>query len=197
MSDNNTTSINEKAVILFEMLDIDSSKTLEKREILKAMRDNKKVKTIIETSKSLEPLLHPAKYKSIFSKINTSSDGHITLEEFSKFIDDVEQVAKKEEKEQDAGNKESNNDNIPFIANAKKYCGININSNNNNNNTKTNKKIVHFVRHGEGFHNALARKIGRKAYLDPAVFDPELTNVGIQQAKDLQDEVLNLYLNVS
>ena len=63
------------------------------------MRDNKKVKTIIETSKSLEPLLHPAKYKSIFSKINTSSDGHITLEEFSKFIDDVEQVAKKEEKD--------------------------------------------------------------------------------------------------
>ena len=95
-------------------------------------------------------------------------------------------------------NLESNNDNIPFIANAKKYCGININSNNNNNNnnnTKTNKKIIHFVRHGEGFHNALARKIGRKAYLDPAVFDPELTDVGIQQAKDLQDEVLNLYLN--
>ena len=56
-------------------------------------------------------------------------------------------------------------------------------------------KIIHFVRHGEGFHNALARKIGRKAYLDPAVFDPELTDVGIQQAKDLQDEVLNLYLN--
>ena len=41
----------------------------------------------------------------------------------------------------------------------------------------------------------MARKIGRKAYLDPAVFDPELTDVGIQQAKDLQDEVLNLYLN--
>ena len=59
---------------------------------------------------------------------------------------------------------ESNNDNIPFIANAKKYCGININSNNNNNNnnTKTNKKIIHFVRHGEGFHNALARKIEEK-----------------------------------
>ena len=127
MSDNNTTSINEKAVILFEMLDIDSSKTLEKREILKAMRDNKKVKTIIETSKSLEPLLHPAKYKSIFSKINTSSDGHITLEEFSKFIDDVEQVAKKEEKEQDEGNKRSNNNN-------------NNNSDNNVANVKDNEK---------------------------------------------------------
>ena len=129
MSDNNTTSINEKAVILFEMLDIDSSKTLEKREILKAMRDNKKVKTIIETSKSLEPLLHPAKYKSIFSKINTSSDGHITLEEFSKFIDDVEQVAKKEEKEQDEGNKESNDNN-----------NNNNNSDNNVANVKDNEK---------------------------------------------------------
>jgi hypothetical protein len=28
-----------------------------------------------------------------------------------------------------------------------------------------NRKIVHFVRHGEGFHNLLARLIGKKAYM--------------------------------
>ena len=91
--------INERAALLFGMLDADNSKTLEKREILKAMRDNKKVRKIIETSKSLEALLHPAKYKKLFSEINTASDGHITLEEFSNFIESVESGAKQEQKE--------------------------------------------------------------------------------------------------
>ena len=66
--------INERAALLFDMLDTDNSKSLEKREILKAMRDNKKVRKIIETSRSLEALLHPAKYKKMFGEINTTTD---------------------------------------------------------------------------------------------------------------------------
>ena len=91
--------INERAALLFDMLDTDNSKSLEKREILKAMRDNKKVRKIIETSRSLEALLHPAKYKKMFGEINTTSDGHITLEEFSNFIKSAESGAKREQKD--------------------------------------------------------------------------------------------------
>ena len=48
-------------------------------------------------------------------------------------------------------------------------------------------KVIHFVRHGEGAHNRLAAQIGKKAYKDPRVFDPPLTDTGRAQAARLQD----------
>jgi broad specificity phosphatase PhoE len=63
-----------------------------------------------------------------------------------------------------------------------------------------NTKIIHFIRHGQGFHNSLsdystAYKIRRRVngvpgginpYNVPEVFDPPLTEIGRQQAKALQ-----------
>jgi broad specificity phosphatase PhoE len=79
-----------------------------------------------------------------------------------------------------------------FIPRAKKYvCSNSVISSDN----KINTKVIHFVRHGEGHHNLLAKQIGRKAYMDPSVFDPKLTDTGKLQAAALQDEILNLCLN--
>ena len=64
----------EKLNIDYEHIVIDNSSTDKTIDILKEIcLNDKKVKAIIETSKSLEPLLHPAKYKSMFAKINTIS----------------------------------------------------------------------------------------------------------------------------
>jgi len=64
----------------------------------------------------------------------------------------------------------------------------------------TVQKIVHFVRHGEGFHNVAMKKSkfgctcddkpeprGPCAYSDPALQDPELTEKGRGEAKALHD----------
>eukprot|EP00040_Diaphanoeca_grandis_P026376 m.147595 g.147595 ORF g.147595 m.147595 type:complete len:268 (-) comp30547_c1_seq1:53-856(-) len=45
---------------------------------------------------------------------------------------------------------------------------------------------VHFVRHGEGEHNVLAKQLGYAAYRDPKVTDAKLTPLGEQQATTLQ-----------
>merc|ERR1711871_963179 len=60
---------------------------------------------------------------------------------------------------------------------------------------KPNEKIIHFIRHGQGFHNSLADyhrlyKLPEFATVNPyninENFDPPLTELGRQQARALQ-----------
>tara|TARA_Y100000389_G_C17311644_1_gene438302 strand:+ start:211 stop:807 length:597 start_codon:yes stop_codon:yes gene_type:complete len=56
-------------------------------------------------------------------------------------------------------------------------------------------KRIFCIRHGQGFHNTDFFKLGREAYYDPKKADPQLTNVGIDQAKSLNkdwEEVKNI-----
>ena len=48
-------------------------------------------------------------------------------------------------------------------------------------------KLIHFVRHGQGTHNALAAEVGSKAYQDERVTDARLTDLGRKQAEKSQD----------
>lgn len=55
----------------------------------------------------------------------------------------------------------------------------------------TSGKLLHFIRHGQGFHNSLndfckVYQVKAKPYNIPEVFDPPLTEIGRQQAKALQ-----------
>ena len=70
MSDNNTTSINEKAVILFEMLDIDSSKTLEKRERRQMQNLNERLKRKIWKLRQRDRHLENLKKKLALKMLN-------------------------------------------------------------------------------------------------------------------------------
>ena len=80
----------ETAHALFQLLDTDKSGSLEKREILKATRDNKKIQTLIESNDKLKSLFNPSTYRTAFDSINTSADGHVTLKEFASFLEAVE-----------------------------------------------------------------------------------------------------------
>jgi hypothetical protein len=95
---------------LFSLLDADGSNTLEMRELLKAMRDNKKVKDILASNERLKPLLQPKNYKTAFREINLSTDGHITLEEFTTFLDGQEG---KPESKQGGAEKEDSSKGLP------------------------------------------------------------------------------------
>lgn len=66
-------------------------------------------------------------------------------------------------------------------------------------------KLVYFIRHGEGFHNVTARESkykcdcrngpsGKCPYLDPRLLDPDLTDVGEDQASQLGLETPSLKL---
>eukprot|EP00943_MAST-04B_sp_MAST-4B-sp1_P001922 g1922.t1 len=71
---------------IFESLDKDNSGTLEKREILKGLR-NQKIINAIQSSNSnrLLTLLKPSSFEEAFLSIKTETKGHVTLDEFKSF----------------------------------------------------------------------------------------------------------------
>lgn len=60
------------------------------------------------------------------------------------------------------------------------------------NNVPRIQKTIHFAMHGEAGHNALAREIGKKAYVHPSMHDPPLTIKGKQDAALLQNKMKEL-----
>ncbi|KAL7575900.1 hypothetical protein ACA910_000702 [Epithemia clementina (nom. ined.)] len=82
----------------------------------------------------------------------------------------------------------------------------NINDKNNNNDKRKNIKTVHFIRHGQGFHNLMAdqyKMLGKEwtqftnhennPYTLPELLDPPLTEKGRLQAQALaQEQVASL-----
>ena len=70
--------------------------------------------------------------------------------------------------------------------------GVEFDRGDSSNSGRAFQRTIHFVRHGEADHNLLASKIGKKAYVDPSVHDPPLTEKGIQDAVSLQDRMKEL-----
>ena len=75
---------------VFRLLDKDGNGKLEKREMMTALQQQSSVQMLLSASPKLSPLLHPSTFRKCFKKINTSSSGHITLEELKAFVESSE-----------------------------------------------------------------------------------------------------------
>ena len=69
---------------VFEMIDVDESGTLEKEEVVVAIRGNKKVINFLVNcgNKNLQYLLVPARLDAALNAMDTDRDGHIDADEW-------------------------------------------------------------------------------------------------------------------
>ena len=72
---------------VFEMIDVDESGTLEKEEVVVAIRGNKKVINFLVNcgNKNLQYLLVPARLDAALNAMDTDRDGHIDADEWCVF----------------------------------------------------------------------------------------------------------------
>ena len=87
--------------MIFNLIDADNSRTLEKQELIEAVNDNQQVLELLHTSKLLKPLLKPELYQEAFLHLETANDGHVTYAEFKSFILTVVTAAAKKEERDD------------------------------------------------------------------------------------------------
>jgi hypothetical protein len=86
--------------MIFNLIDEDNSRTLEKEELMTAVNDNQQVLELLHTSKILRPLLQKELYEEAFLHLETAHEGHVTYAEFKSFIlTVVTAAAKKEERD--------------------------------------------------------------------------------------------------
>ena len=73
----------------FEMIDVDESGTLEKEEVVVALRGNKKVINFLVNcgNKNLQYLLVPARLDAALNAMDTDRDGHIDADEWEECIE--------------------------------------------------------------------------------------------------------------
>ena len=83
--------------MIFNLIDADNSRTLEKQELIDAVNDNQQVLELLHTSKLLRPLLKPDLYQEAFLHLETTNEGHVTYAEFKSFILTVVTAAAKKE----------------------------------------------------------------------------------------------------
>ena len=77
---------NDVLTQIFETIDKDKNGTLEKREILKGLRNPSVVRSIEGSgSKRLLLFLKPSSFEEAFLSITTETSGHISLDEFKRF----------------------------------------------------------------------------------------------------------------
>ena len=95
-------------------------------------------------------------------EIKIRGKSSVTLDYFSNSHSHHSSLTMEERLIQIGKAKENMNYKPSFIAATKKYYQNCVSDGLLRSN---NRKIVHFVRHGEGFHNLLARLIGKKAYM--------------------------------
>ena len=74
---------------VFEMIDVDESGTLEKEEVVVAIRGNKKVINFLVNcgNKNLQYLLVPARLDAALNAMDTDRDGHIDADEWEECIE--------------------------------------------------------------------------------------------------------------
>ena len=74
---------------VFEMIDADESGTLEKEEVVVAIRGNKKVINFLVNcgNKNLQYLLVPARLDAALNAMDTDRDGHIDADEWEECIE--------------------------------------------------------------------------------------------------------------
>ena len=85
MAETSSSSTNEVLNQAFREIDVDSSGTIEKKELLKALMFNERVSTILHQFEHLLPLLKPKHFEQAFMEMNTAHDNHVTVQEFISF----------------------------------------------------------------------------------------------------------------
>lgn len=71
--------------VLFDLIDEDGSKTIDKREILRAFLRSTPVRALIMKLESLKVLQQPGLFEDAFLAMDTSGDGEVSFEEFVQF----------------------------------------------------------------------------------------------------------------
>ena len=85
---------NDVLIHIFQTIDKDKNGTLEKREILKGLRNPSVVRSIEGSgSKRLLLFLKPSSFEETFLSITTERPGHITVDEFKRFALTTESLA--------------------------------------------------------------------------------------------------------
>ena len=82
---------------MFRILDEDSSGSIEKKELLKVVRENVELREMMEESELLQPLLKPKAFAQCFDRIDETEDGVVSLDEFRTFMVDLLDHSAKEE----------------------------------------------------------------------------------------------------
>ena len=67
---------------IFHELDRDNSGSIEKRELMKAVRGDERIRELLRKNESLSAMLRPSAFAAAFEQIDTSGDGLVSLEEF-------------------------------------------------------------------------------------------------------------------
>ena len=70
---------------VFSLIDADGSGKVDKAEILRAVRNNAKVRDILSSSDSLKTLMKPRAFAEAFKKLDTNRSGDVTLAGFRTF----------------------------------------------------------------------------------------------------------------
>ena len=70
---------------VFRLVDTEGSGTIDKAELLLAMRNNPEVRSMLEESPGLSALLRPQAWGQAFAKIDTNHSELISLSEFTNF----------------------------------------------------------------------------------------------------------------
>ena len=79
MAETSSSSTNEVLNQAFREIDVDSSGTIEKKELLKALMFNERVSAILHQFEHLLPLLKPKHFEQAFMDMNTAHDNHRIL----------------------------------------------------------------------------------------------------------------------
>ena len=113
---------------VFLLIDKDNSGTLDKGEIIKAVKEDEKVKSFLATcgEPNLEFLTHPARLHKALEVLDTSKDGEVDMEEWEEAINRglakrLAQLAAERERRERAAEKADAEFSVEFL-NAARKC---------------------------------------------------------------------------
>ena len=89
---------------VFSLIDADGSGKVDKAEILRAVRNNSKVRDILSSSDSLKTLMKPRAFAEAFKKLDTNRSGDVTLAGFRTFAKGLSVESKLPKETQPEGN---------------------------------------------------------------------------------------------
>ena len=128
MSTRHRRSRAQAAKQVFLLIDKDNSGTLDKGEIIKAVKEDEKVKSFLATcgEPNLEFLTHPARLHKALEVLDTSKDGEVDMEEWEEAINRglakrLAQLAAERERRERAAEKADAEFSVEFL-NAARKC---------------------------------------------------------------------------
>ena len=69
----------------FDSLDTDESQAIAPAELMKAMRSDPRIRSMLSEMTALKPLLKPGTFRKVFERMDEDSNGEVTFDEFASF----------------------------------------------------------------------------------------------------------------